>query len=251
MKLPFAILDTFDLNEKDTQVYIDLLQHGSAVVSTVAARTSIDRTTTYAVLKRLMQKGFVVKSPRKEHMVFSAVDPMIFEAKIKNEIEEKQTRLEMVSRAIPELRLLQGASGSRPMVEIFEGASGVKSLYELMLKNDSHQDAFLTIHKLPPSLKSYLTHEYIQHKIEKNVHSNVLVEDSERARRYQMLDGKANRVTKCIPQGTFPFETEIIIGATDEIAIVNFQTEIIGVMIKSSAIRNTLKAIFDALWQVY
>ena len=57
MKIPACFMEILNLNSKDIAVYLNLLQFGPSAVSTIAARTNIERTTVHAVLKRLSNKG--------------------------------------------------------------------------------------------------------------------------------------------------------------------------------------------------
>ena len=239
-----------NLNDKDLAVYLDLLKFGSSAVSTIATRTNIERTTTHAVIKRLTKKGFVIRTSRDHTSLFAALDPEVFEEKIKRDFEQKKFDLGVIQSLIPQLQSIEFQKTNRPAIQIFEGPEGVISLYELLLRTNKKQDAFLTIEKIPDTLKKYLTQDYIKHKISHNVQSRVLVEDSQRAKKYQCLDRKANRITKLLPKGQFPFETEIIVGDNGEIAIIDFSKVIVGVLIKSSSVRNTISAIFDLLWNI-
>lgn len=251
MKIPTCFMEILNLNSKDVAVYLNLLQFGPSAVSTIAARTNIERTTAHAVLKRLSKRGFVARTSKEKTSLFAALDPEIFEEKAMRGLEQKKADLRMIQSFIPQLQNIEYRDTNRPSIQVFEGAEGVISLYELFLRTNKKQDAFLTIEKIPKPLRKYLTRDYMKNKISQNVQSRVLVENSPRAKRYKKLDGRANRTTKLIPKGHFPFETEIIIGDNREIAIVDFSKDIIGVLIRSASIRNTLSAIFNLLWRIY
>lgn len=243
-----SLIRILNLNQKDLAVYLDLLKFGASAVSTVAARTNIERTTTHSVLKRLMQKGYVSRTSKGKTGLFVALDPEVFEEKIQRDFEQKRADLHIIQSVIPRLQNIEYQKTNRPAIQIFEGPEGVISLYELLLRTNKKQDAFLTIEKIPQALRGYLTRDYMKHKISQNVRSRVLIENSPTAKRYKQLDEKANRTTKLIPKG--PFETEIIIGDNREIAIIDFSKEIVGVLIKSASIRNTFGTIFDLLWDI-
>lgn len=250
MKIPSFFGKISNLNRKDIVIYLDLLKFGPSAVSTIAARTNIERTTAHAVIKRLIQKGYVSRTSKDKTGFFAALDPEIFEEKAQRDFEQKRSDLRMVQFVIPQLQSIKSEKTNRPVIQIFEGPESVISLYELLLRTNKKQDAFLTVEKIPRALKKYLTQDYIKHKIIQNVQSRVLVENSRRARIYKQLDQKANRHTKLVPKGQFPFETEIIVGDNREIAIIDFSREIIGVLIRSTSIRNTLLSIFNLLWDI-
>lgn len=241
------LIKLLELNEKDAQIYLDLLRFGSSAASSVATRTQIDRTTVYAALKRLIRKGLVSQTKRDGTTFFDALDPDALEVSIQREIQEKQSKLNVLKTLLPDLAALKNEQSVRPAVQIFEGVDGVIALYELMLKQNESLAAFLTVAHLPKELKSYLTDTYIKRKVKRGVHSRVLVSDSKRAQRYKDLDSKGNRTTKIVPESQLPFETEIIIGA-DAIAVIDLRDQFFGVFIKSPSIRNTLSSIFEIVW---
>jgi len=241
--------NTFDLNEKDIEIYLDLLKHGHTAVSTIAARTHIDRTTAYSAIKRLISKGLIVRTAKKGTAYFTALDPEVFEDKVEHQIEQKEALLRAIKRYTPQMRMMKNKQAEgRPRIQIFEGPEGIISLYEQLLQTSKAQDVFLTVEKMPKDLKRYLTKEFMKHKLKAGVKSRVVVEDSKRAKAYKALDKGANRETKLIPRGTNPFETEIIIGDDNEVAIIDFQDELIGVHIRSRSIRNTMSRIFEMTW---
>jgi len=241
------LIKLLDLNEKDAQIYLDLLKFGSSAASSVATRSQIDRTTVYAALKRLIRKGLVSQTKRDGTTYFDALEPDALEVSIQREIQEKQSKLHVLKTLLPDLAALRNEQSVRPAVQIFEGVDGVIALYELMLKQNESLSAFLTVAHLPKELRSYLTDTYIKRKVKRGVHSRVLVSDSKRAQRYKDLDSKGNRTTKIVPESQMPFETEIIIGS-DAIAVIDLRDQFFGVFIKSPSIRNTLSAIFEIVW---
>jgi sugar-specific transcriptional regulator TrmB len=245
------IAKIFNLNEKDTMVYLDLLKFGSSAASTISARTNIDRTTVYSVLKRLCKRGIVVEAPDRDKSLFLALDPNVFTSKIQSEIHRKQDELKMIESVIPDLRKLQNQFSGVPIFQIFQGEEAVISLYDQMVEKGTQQDAILTLQKLPSNIKRYLMKDYIDKKLKRKLSSRVLIEDSSRAKKYKVLDYKSNRKTKLVPEGVHKFETEIIITDTDEVAMIDFQKDIVGVLIKSSTIHSTIKAVFDLVWKTF
>ncbi len=241
------LIKLLKLNEKDARIYLDILRFGSSAASSVATRTQIDRTTVYAAFKRLIRRGLVSQTKLDGTTYFDALDPDALEVSIQREIQENQAKLTVLKTILPDLAALKNEQSVRPAVQIFEGVEGVVALYELMLKQNKDLSAFLTVEHLPKELKTYLTDTYIKRKIKRGVHSRVLVSDSKRAAPYKDLDPKGNRVTKIVPSGYLPFETEIIIGL-EGVAVIDLRGQFFGVFIKSPSIRNTLFAIFELVW---
>jgi sugar-specific transcriptional regulator TrmB len=241
------LIELFDLNEKDVDVYLDLLRHGSSAASTISVRTQIERTSVYSTLKRLTQKGLVSYHFNEQTQHYRAVTPQVLKRLIDDELQKVQLKKVALNELLPKLQKLAFSQNSSPSMEFFEGASGVISLYETMLSTSKTHCAFLTVENLPKAVRPYLTDTYIKNKIKKGVSSRVLVSDSKRASHYQELDKKGNRSTKIISKEFLPFETEIIIGETD-LAIIDLKNRFFGIYLKSNSIRNTMQALFETLW---
>ncbi len=241
------LIDLFKLNSKDADVYLDLLQYGASVASTISTRTQIERTSVYSALKRLIQKGLVAYHFKKQIQHYTAVPPEVLNRLIEDELQEVTDKKEDLKSMMPDLKKLISSQESSPEIEFFEGLEGVVTLYEHMLSTGKTHCAFLTVENLPKSIRPYLTKAYIQNKIAKGVRSKVIVSDSPRAKRYKELDKTGNRTTKILPKSFLPFETEIIIGEKD-VAIIDLENRFLGIYLKSKSIRNTLQALFETLW---
>lgn len=242
-----TLIQLFDLNPKDADIYLDLLGHGDSVASTISHRTQIERTSVYSTLKRLTKKGLVSYHFENEVQHFTAVDPKTLKRLLDQEMTEAKAKSEEFYELLPQLTNLINKKTSSPLVQFFEGAEGVINLYELMLSTSTNHSAFLTVENLPPAIKPYLTQDYIQNKIKKGVTSRVLVSESVRAKRYKELDPTGNRESKLVPKEFLPFETEVIIGEKD-LAIIDLKDRFFGIYLKSRSIRNTLQALFETLW---
>lgn len=242
-----TLIELFGLNQKDADVYLNLLEHGASVASTISHRTQIERTSVYSALKRLTKQGLVSYHFENEVQHFTAIEPTALKRLTDNEIKKAQEKSEELSELIPQLAHLINRKSSSPTIQFFEGVEGVINLYETMLSTSQNHCAFLTVENLPPAIKPYLTQTYIQNKLKKGVKSRVLVSQSKRAKRYKELDQSGNRTSKLVPKEFLPFETEIIIGEKD-LAIIDIKDRFLGVYIKSKAIRNTVQALFETLW---
>ena len=242
-----TLIQLFDLNPKDADIYLDLLKHGSSVASTISHRTQIERTSVYSTLKRLTRKGLVSYHFTNTVQHFSAIDPNALKRLVDEEMKKAKEKREDFYELLPQLTQITNQRTSSPMIQFFEGVEGVINLYETMLSTSKTHSAFLTVENLPPAIKPYLTDIYIKNKIKKGVKSRVLVSESKRAHRYQELDSIGNRVSKLVPKEFMPFETEIIIGEHD-LAIIDLKDRFLGLYIKSKSIRNTLQALFETLW---
>lgn len=114
-------LQEIGLNEKESAIYLALLQVDSASVVSLAEKTKIKRPTVYVVLDTLAKKGLVseVKIGNKTH--FSAESPERLESYVERQrviLDEHAKRLHDI---VPQLKSVQRGGGERPVIKFFDG----------------------------------------------------------------------------------------------------------------------------------
>lgn len=232
--------------QKDYEIFTLLNELGALPASTVATRLHINRTTAFSALKRLIEKGLVFEVPSSPATLFAAIEPQQIIDKAERDIARQTRELSVLSLFAKELIRKRGRGAAIPQLSFYEGEEGIISLFEKTLSLGKEQCAFLTLEKIPAKILKYLTHDYITQKKKKQVFSRVLVPQSARAKKYAALDESGNRETRFVPKDS-PFETEILISG-NTIVLFDFRGPI-GVCIESEALANTLKTVFELVWE--
>lgn len=232
--------------DRDLIIFRLLNSLGAMPASSVASRLSMNRTTTFSALRRLVERGLVFEIPKKSGNYFSAVEPDRFLREAEKKVQEEKRRFGLLTEFAKELEQERGREGARPAVSFFEGENGIISLFQKSLLFGPEQSAFLTLEKFPKKVKEYLMNDYIAHKKKNGVKSRVLIPESVRAKKYRSLDFEGSRETRFVPQNT-TFETEIIL-CENSVALIDFQS-LIGVLVESRSIKNTLQSVFEILWK--
>lgn len=237
------------LNKKDIEVYLDLHKHGQSFASTVSTRTGIDRTTVYSVLKRLLKSGTVVQTKMNTFRAYVAVSPEIFMDKIDRSIEDLTIRKKSAQLFLEEMSKIKKQSFIKPKIRIYEGDESIMGLYEHTLERPGLQKSFLTIKRIPDSLKEYLKKQYIQKKLKKQVHSKVLIANTKFSAKYKSLDHRSNRETKIVTSHPFDLHSEVIMFNDNEVAMIDFNKQLYGIVIESATLYKTIETLFDFIWQ--
>ncbi len=130
-----TILKNFGLKDKDIAVYLCLVEMGPSPVRTIAAKSGINRGTTYDILKSLITLGLVSYYQKSSHQYFAAESP----EKLLNAIDEKARQLdtvrEQVKESLPQMKSLFEKQGGRPIMKLYEGKSGVRQVLEDVLSH--------------------------------------------------------------------------------------------------------------------
>lgn len=122
------VLEMAGLNKKEAKIYLSLLKLKSAPVTKISEESRVDRTQTYDILEKLIDKGlasYVLKNNAKH---FSPVDP----ERILTDLEQKEKEFRAL---LPTLHDLFARRPEKTSVEIFKGKEGIKSVYKNLLKS--------------------------------------------------------------------------------------------------------------------
>jgi len=128
-------LKQIGLNEKESKVYIELLQAGDCLVSKIAEKTKINRSLLYEILAGLAEKGIVTYIIKNNIRFYRAAEP----SKILSVLKEKEKIFETI---LPKLNLLHNPRTKKPIVEILEGKEGIKSILNDILRIKKEWFAF-------------------------------------------------------------------------------------------------------------
>lgn len=233
-------LQEIGLSEKESQVYLALLQVDNESIQDLAKRTGINRTTVYPVLETLEKKGLVseVQVGKKTHYEAAAPERLeTFVERQKVVLDERALRLKEI---IPQIKSLQREQGERPIIKYFDGRDGAISAYEEFYNfetNDEKEGYFV----LNSDLLSEVFSEYEFEKFRKirkgkKISAHVLYNRKEGARDF---DGSNKQIHM---PGDFPITCDIAI-VDDKIIISTLGENVSSVLLRSKDIASTFKSI--------
>ncbi|HEV7449542.1 MAG TPA: helix-turn-helix domain-containing protein [Candidatus Paceibacterota bacterium] len=124
METNSGLLQTLEhagLTDKEARVYLALLSLGTATAYRIAEHCSVKKPTVYITLEDLRKKGLVLKVPHAKKALFAPRD-------IAEYLHERESELESVRRAVPQLHALGAQAQSN--VFFFSGLAGIKQAAE-------------------------------------------------------------------------------------------------------------------------
>jgi len=128
-------LQAAGLNEKESRIYLSLLEIKETTVTILAKRTSINRSLIYFILENLEKRGFVSYIIKNNVHYYKPIKP----EKILSIIEEKKKLFESI---LPELSLMLKTETKKPQIEILEGKEGIKTILNEILRIKKEWYAF-------------------------------------------------------------------------------------------------------------
>lgn len=139
--MDITIFKKLGLSDKETAVYLALLEHGASSVRDLAGAANLNRGTAYDILKKLQEAGLVSFFHKDTKQQFAAEDPdKILKLLAVREDEFKKTE-EKIKELIPELKSLQERGGDKPVTKFYEGRAGVKFILDDVLTSTKETEA--------------------------------------------------------------------------------------------------------------
>lgn len=232
-------LQQFGLNQKQAQVYLGLLELGTATVIEVAKKTGIKRTTVYDVLVELEKKGLIAQSKKGKRRIFLAQEP----ERLEKILEEKKSKLQEL---LPALKSLINTAGTKPVIRYFEGIEGIKEVYRDTLKYQGELVAFVT-ENIIAKLGQDFAYEYKEKRKKALITVRVIGPDSPEIVEYKKTDQHDLKETRLVPKDQFPFSIEMNLYG-NKVAFMSFNEQL-GLIVESNEIANNVKFLFELAWK--
>lgn len=231
------------LDGKEAQVYLSLLEIGEASIAKITKKSGVKRTTVYNAIEALKEKGLVSATIKKQGILYLAEDPR----KLEQKLNEKMLSLKNI---LPELLSISNFIDKKPKIRYFEGIEGIKEVYRDTLNYPGQETlAWASQDAVKYFESDWLWKNYLPQRIEKKIWQRAIVPDNPEIREFTTENQKHLRRTKFIPKDRMPFEVEINLYGDQKIAVMSFE-EKLGLIIESKKIYNTLKNIFEIMWEM-
>jgi len=235
-------LEKAGLSVDEAKTYLAALELGETIISRLAKKSGVNRSTTYFVIDSLIEKGLISKIRKGKKTFFYAEDPR----KIREILKEKEAAIEKI---MPSLLAFTNLIDRKPDIRYFEGPQGIKEVYKDTLNYPGQEicawfsEAFLKFDE------SFFYDYYIPERLRKKISVRAIFPDTDEMKKFSMLDEKQLRRSKMIPKEKFKMPVEISLYGKRKIGIMAYE-EKIGLIIESQKIYTGLKSIFEAMWEI-
>lgn len=249
--MPRATLKKLGLSENEIQVYLTTLSLKHALVSSIANKCGIKRTSTYAVIEKLTEKGFLTSFTKSGTKYYCAIDPEVLLDKCKQQVNNAQSALREMEKIMPILEGLQG-SEDKIRVQFFDGFEGLKAMFEDVLIQKSPVLSILSVHDICPKMNEYFSSYYAPKRSPQITNqSKVIFLEHKDAHNYMRKNYDISKF-EYITMNPDNFKLDTTIQIYDDkigfYAIAN-EKNLHGILIESPMITKTMKTIFSKLWE--
>lgn len=244
-----SLLKDLNFSDKETAVYLALLELGTAKPGELAKKTDLNRTTVYDLLESLMGKGLISKYKKGANMFFNALEPDRLLNYLDREKEEKEKIIERqkkkVKELLPELVSLENIYTSKPRVQFFEGEKGMREAYEDTLISKEMILAYANAQTMHEGLPNFFP-EYYKRRTEKKIFIRAIIPRNELSIERAGHNQEEMRETRFIPEGML-FSPEINI-YHNKMLIASWK-EKMAIIIESKELADLEKIKYNLLWE--
>lgn len=235
------LLEGYGLSERESKVYLYLLQKLEDTVLGVANATNIPRTTVYTILTNLKEQN-LVSSFRKNKIQFWSPESI---NQLQANIERKR---DVVSSLLPMLKdIVAKSHNNDSSVRLFTGIEGMKVVWEdviATIENEKVPTLSAMFHdKLFEVLPKYFP-AWIERRRKINVYTRLIMNQGSK-----MLNSVAAKEVRTIPE-KYLFSGDITIYG-DKVAMFIFEKNCYeAIIIDSATFTQMVQGIFNYTWDM-
>ena len=237
-------LQSFGFSEKESEVYVAILELGKGTVTEISRKAGINRTTGYDILGSLVAKGVVTVSGKEPKQEYAAEPPQSITEHLKRQISDIEQSIKKSQEIIPDLSLIYAVK-NRPRIRFYEGLEGLKHVYEDTLTSSEAIRAYANAEDMHNTMPTYFP-EYYKRRAKKNISIRAIVPKTATGTERHKYDEEEKREIAFIPPEKYNFSPEINI-YDNKIMIASWR-EKLGIIIESNEIADAMKKIYELAW---
>jgi len=236
------LLEQFGLSDKESALYLALLELGQADVAAIAAKANVKRPTAYVLLDALRDKGFVSLQDGTSRQ-YQAEDP-------RKLLAYEKTKVSQLEKALPGMLGLASQSELKPGTRFFSGKEGIKAVYEETLLQPARSEilAIGNAEAVERGIEGFQDW-YIKRRAESGIRLRGLIPATPEGLKVAARNAQELRETRLLEPDDFTEPVEVNIYG-DKVSAVSFvENELIGVIIESKVLANVHRQLFELLWR--
>lgn len=243
------------LSDKESSIYVTLLELGGAYPSKIAEYTGLNRSTVYMLLTQMSVKGIVNEIEKKNKQFYQPESPTKLVRYAKSKMSIIQDEIESAQRILPDLEGLFSIV-DKPKITYFEGIQGVLDVYATHINVSKPYEmlAWANVREVEDLLPQNFFQDYIKTKNQKGISSRGIfpsnpIDKTFVERAYNNFREDILPNVRFIDEKLFPYKSEITIYGEKNVSIINLGKEkLTGVIIEDETIHGLMKMIFELSW---
>lgn len=233
------VLKHFGLSEKESLVYLALLELGQSTAPAISKKAGVKHPTTYVILDELRKKGLLTEIPKKFRSLYTPKSPDTLLAARREANEE-------IRLGMPEILALYNIHEEKPKVRFYQGEKEMLGLYHKEIFQEEKEILFVaSLGSIPPSILSSIE-EALPRLRKKGVMLREIEEDDPVSQGFKKRHKSQFYLIKTAPKN-FSLPTDNAIYG-NKIAIFSYKTDPLAVVIESEDVVKTYRSLFEMAW---
>lgn len=249
-------IQSIGLSNKESLVYIYILENGGAYPSAIAESTKINRSTVYKILIDLSVKGIINEVTKGKKLFYQVENPKKILRYKKDQLNLVNEQYEKLEKALPALEGLYAAQEGKPKITYYEGLDGIREVYRDHFDNEEKYEmlAFGDTATVKEFFAGKFGKEYVHAKEKNKIVTRGIVPDTDSDKSYNKdvykgVSKKYHPQLKHISKDIFPWKGDVTVYGTNKVSIIDHeQNKWLGLIIEDRTIHNMLKMIFELAW---
>jgi HTH-type transcriptional regulator, sugar sensing transcriptional regulator len=234
-----GVLESLGLNKKEAEVYLALLELGTASVQGIAQKAGVKRPTTYLILDDLQVRGLASEVPQSKKALYTAESPEY----LASEVRRKD---ELLKRFLPDLLAVYNAKKDKPRVQLFPGREGARQIYQKTF--EAGEVWFFGTTRDLGTMYFEDLQKWLDSTKQKKVTVRDLLARSKQDTAYAAEAAKGLGYTARFLPSSLDFPTDSAIFG-DNIVFFSFRPQIFAVMITSREVAQSMRALYELAWR--
>jgi len=244
MKDLITRLAEYGLSEKESLVYLAMLELGPASVQDIAKKAGVNRATTYVMIEALKRRGLMSTFDKGKKTMFVAESPEHLKKLSQGEVRAAEEKADRLKQSMPLfMALFNSATASKPMVRYFEGQEGVSTCRAMIEASREEVVSFNGIDESMIALSKVSESERISMSGRLHGRTIVSLKPGLELPKYNMDLWQ----TREIPYDKFPFSGDMVF-ADGRIFIFMMKDNPSVFLLESKELSTMLKALFELAW---
>lgn len=249
------ILESLGLNPKEIELYLLLLQIGTAPASALARRMRIPSSTAQYTCQQLQKKGLIRMIQKSNVYLFSAEPPQRLLTLVDQEQRMLQEKQEMVRKIVTDLEDIMNPGSVLPKIRFFEGRDSIERAYMELVEQLSPGDEILSyLHSMEPHQDKWnlepVFRKYRDARMKKKITKRTISPYSELGATHQGEDTRYLRTTRFVAPGTLGKDPVEVSFCGNMMYAMGFEKDtIFGYIVESKAIVDIQKCAFELAWK--
>ncbi len=242
------ILDLFNLNKEEEDIFLCLFSFGEQSVAETAKNSNTKRTTTYGIVGKLKEKNLIEEVLKSSVKKYRIVDKEILKKRLDSKISEIKEAKDTIESVFTSL---SGLKSNKPEIKFFQGKEGVQFvLNDLIIKQNIETESFWPIEKMIKILGKDYFRFLNKERIKRNIYTRAIWPAK------QIIDTKIHpylgsgeeflREIRIAPKGiNFSLGYWIY---ENNVVFISSEKEVYAFIIKSDEFSDMLRKQFNIIW---